>query len=175
VRRLVFALLGLFAFGVAAVPPASATTPTMHKVTPSGSTCSEWTDSATGEESFICIAKDASTRTVQGLVIYNDPSGAQRTVTATLYVQQCQAVNNTPTNCSTIAANSKTASTVNDEYDVETSQKPAQFGWIYRTCASLSVNTTQFSYVNSCGPWVTGNFDQNTYQDLLLPQEPLIS
>jgi hypothetical protein len=172
--RHLIALLVLLGVGTGFVSPASASG-SMRKTTPPGP-CSYWNDSTTGETASICIFKNVNDQTVNGYLYYGHAHNERRSVTGTLYVQECQAINNTAQNCSTIAANGKTADTnTANDWQVATSRKHASYGWIYRTCASLSVEQTEFEFINSCGPFVTGNFDQNIYQDLLVPKEPIIS
>jgi hypothetical protein len=108
------------------------------------------------EHSRLCLYKIGDD--VAGYVNYNDTLERTVYVNAWLYVQRCQAIDNRPENCTTIAAVSKGAWTSGGTYfGLRTPDRPAQFGWIYRACASLNTDETSFSYVNECSPWVTGN------------------
>jgi hypothetical protein len=69
---------------------------------------------------------------------------------ATVYVTQCRG---DLTGCGTIAVNSGGGSGVTE---VGTSMKPGAGGHVYRACASWN-SMDNWSYVNACTPWITGN------------------
>jgi hypothetical protein len=122
-----------------------------------------------GEHSAVCIVK-SDYGTVNGWVSYENVFNDHVYVNAWVYVQRCQAIDNHPENCTTIAANSKGDWTSYDgTWLLETSKKEAQYGWIYRACASLNVDETYFEYVNVCSPFVTGNPDARISYILPLP------
>jgi hypothetical protein len=125
--------------------------------------CNNYLTYDAGERGEVCIVQDYPEGSRWGLVRYTNVHGDNYYVTATVYVQRCQAINNTPQNCSTIAANSGEGYTSYGVFSVRTSAKDAQYGWIYRACASLDAywpshaNDTDSKFVNRCSPFMVGD------------------